>query len=202
MNNVEKIREQYPEGTLIELEEMSGEPQMICGLKGKVRFVDDMGQIHMRWKNGSSLALSVEEDTFNKIEQPTKLSVLLIKPNKRPKMIEIETSLEAMQEVVGGDIEEYVPFDDEVAIICNEEVKVNNLPLNRAIRDEQTNEIVDIIAGDFFIAYAPIESENFKSLPKEMAAKYTERFKYPERFSRVNDKIVVTPIKNNKDKER
>lgn len=48
-----------------------------------------------------------------------KISVLLIEPNKYPKMIEIDDTLEAMQQVVGGDIEEYMPFDDEVAIICN-----------------------------------------------------------------------------------
>lgn len=54
-----------------------------------------------------------------------KISVLLVEPNKYPKMIEIDDTLEAMQEVVGGDIEEYMPFEDEVAIICNEEGKVN-----------------------------------------------------------------------------
>lgn len=48
-----------------------------------------------------------------------KISVLLVEPNKYPKMIEIDDTLEAMQVVVGGDIEEYMPFEDEVAIICN-----------------------------------------------------------------------------------
>lgn len=56
-----------------------------------------------------------------------KISVLLVEPNKYPKMIEIDDTLEAMQEVVGGDIEEYMPFEDEVAIICNEEGKVNEI---------------------------------------------------------------------------
>lgn len=65
-----------------------------------------------------------------------KISVLLIEPNKYPKMIEIDDTLEAMQQVVGGDIEEYMPFDDEVAIICNEEGKVNGLPPNRAVYAE------------------------------------------------------------------
>ena len=48
-----------------------------------------------------------------------KISVLLVEPNKYPKMIEIDDTLEAMQTVVGGDIEKYMPFEDEVAIICN-----------------------------------------------------------------------------------
>ena len=47
-----------------------------------------------------------------------KINVLLIEPGKYPKQIEIEDTLEAMQETVGGYIEEYMPFDDEVAIVC------------------------------------------------------------------------------------
>ena len=46
-----------------------------------------------------------------------------MEPNKYPRMIEIDDTLEAMQVVVGGDIEEYMPFEDEVAIICNEEAR-------------------------------------------------------------------------------
>lgn len=65
------------------------------------------------------------------------ISVLLIQPGKYPKTVTIEDSLEAMQELVGGDIEEYMPFDDEAAIICNEEGKISGLPLNRAIYAEE-----------------------------------------------------------------
>ena len=49
----------------------------------------------------------------------SKIKVLLVEPEKYPKEIVIDDSLEAMQEVVGGDIEEYMPYDDDVAIICN-----------------------------------------------------------------------------------
>ena len=54
--------------------------------------------------------------TFTDTEKKNMISVLLVEPNKYPKMIEIEDSLEAMQKIVGGDIEEYMPFEDEVAI--------------------------------------------------------------------------------------
>lgn len=131
-----------------------------------------------------------------------KISVLLIQPNKKPQLVEIGTSLEDMQAVVGGMIEEYMPFEDEVAIICNDEGKVNGLPLNRAVYDEKSHEMIDIICGNFFIAYAPIESEKFLSLPKEMADKYAEKFKYPERFVKLNNEIKAVPIKPNKDRER
>ena len=38
----------------------------------------------------------------------SKIKVLLVEPEKYPKEIVIDDSLEAMQEVVGGDIEEYI----------------------------------------------------------------------------------------------
>lgn len=109
------------------------------GLKGTVKFVDDAGQIHMSWENGSSLALNIHEDTFEKVEAPEKISVILVEPGRYPKLIEIEDTLEAMQSLVEGDIEEYMPFEDEVAIICNEEGKMNGMPLNRAVYSEPEN---------------------------------------------------------------
>ena len=65
-----------------------------------------------------------------------KIKVLLVEPEKYPKEIVIDDSLEAMQEVVGGDIEEYMPYDDDVAIICNEEGKVNIQKIVRFNRKE------------------------------------------------------------------
>ena len=107
---LKEIREMYPEGTQIVLTEMAGERQMPYGLKGTVKFVDDAGQIHMSWENGSSLALNIHEDTFEKVEAPEKISVILVEPGRYPKLIEIEDTLEAMQSLVEGDIEEYIPI--------------------------------------------------------------------------------------------
>ena len=192
--NVEKLREMYPEGTQIILHEMQGESQMPYGLKGTVKHVDDGGQIHIRWENGSSLALNVDVDTFEKVEAQEKISVILIEPGKYPKQIEIEDTLEAMQETVGGYIEEYMPFDDEVAIVCNEEGKMNGAELNRAIYSDD-KEILDIIAGKFFIAYAPIESESFLSMPKDLMKKYEDKFRYPERFYQTDKGIEAKAYK-------
>ena len=52
------------EGTKIKLIYMHGEPQMQYGLIGTVEFIDDANQIHVRWENGSSLALIPEVDKF------------------------------------------------------------------------------------------------------------------------------------------
>ena len=200
--NVEEIRMKYPSGTRIELYEMKGERQMTSGLKGTVTSVDDTGQIHMAWDNGSSLALNIEEDYFNIINDTGKLKVLFVEPNKYPKMVEIADELEAMQELVGGQIEEYMPFEDEVALVCNEEGKMLGNSLNRAIYDND-HKMLDIIAGSFFVCYAPAESENFLSLPKELEKKYEKMFKYPERFIKINNEFIVQPFKPiSKDMER
>lgn len=120
----------------------------------------------------------------------SKILVLLVEPGKCPKVIEIEDTLEAMQNIVGGDIEVYEPFDDEIAIVCNEEGKVKGLPLNRAIYSDR-GELVDIIAGTFFVCYAPVDSEGFLNLPKELAEKYEEYFKEPESFNTEAGGVMV-----------
>ena len=107
----------------------------------------------------------------------------MVEPGKEARVMTINDSLAAMQEAVGGLIEEYMPFEDEVALICNDEGKMLGMPPSRAIRDED-GQVIDIIAGPFFIAYAPVESEKFLSMPKELEEKYTEKFRQPEQFFR------------------
>lgn len=65
-----KVR--YPKGTKVVLEHMNGETSMPQGLEGTVQFVDDIGQIHVKWKNGRTLALNTEEDQFRIKERPLK----------------------------------------------------------------------------------------------------------------------------------
>jgi len=79
-----------------------------------------------------------------------KMTVLCVKPGKKPMRIEIEDGLGALQRAVGGCIEAVYPYEDPVALIVNEEGKLNGLPLNRALRDED-NDIYDIVAGNFLI---------------------------------------------------
>lgn len=71
----------------------------------------------------------------------------------------------------------------------------NGWKIEKCYMKENSREMLDIIFGQFFIAYAPIESENFQSLPKNLAEKYKEKFKYPERIAKVNGEIVAVPFK-------
>ena len=121
-----------------------------------------------------------------------KIRVIVCRVDERAEVIEIDDKLEAMQQVVGGLIQEYMPWEDEVAIICNEEGKMMGLPLNRGIRSDE-GQLQDIIAGDFFICYAPLESERFLSMPPELEEKYKEKFDLPEMFMMENG--VIETIK-------
>ena len=46
-----RIREEYTEGTRVELTKMSDpyRTDLVPGCRGTVRFVDDMGTIHVSW---------------------------------------------------------------------------------------------------------------------------------------------------------
>ena len=61
-------KELYPKGTRIELIKMNDPYAPVpSGTRGTVEFVDDIGQIHMAWDNGRTLALIPSEDVFKKI---------------------------------------------------------------------------------------------------------------------------------------
>ena len=67
---IEAMRRRYPPGTEVTLNSMEGESHMPPGLKGKVDMVDDAGQIHVNWENGSSLALVPGVDSFHITDLP------------------------------------------------------------------------------------------------------------------------------------
>lgn len=59
----------YPKGTKIKLINMKDKYAPPSGTIGTVDFVDDIGQIHVKWESGGSLALIIGEDDFEVIEQ-------------------------------------------------------------------------------------------------------------------------------------
>ena len=67
MKRVDFLRKRYPKGTRVELHYMDDPQAPPSGTKGTVTWVDDIGQIHVNWDNGSSLALNVKLDSFSRI---------------------------------------------------------------------------------------------------------------------------------------
>lgn len=109
------------------------------------------------------------------------MRILLVEPGKKPVVREIDGSLKSMQELVGGTIQALYPFEEPVALICNDEGKLLGLPLNRALRDEE-GRIYDIVAGTFFLCGAPEDSNSFGSLPEKESRVLEQRFSTEEIF--------------------
>lgn len=114
-----------------------------------------------------------------------------MEPGKEAVVKEIDGSLEGMQKVVGGYIEAVYPFDDPVALVCNEEGKfIEGMKPNRCLQ-LHTGEIYDIIFGTFFICLASPDSEDFESLTDDLAKKYSDKFLWPEMFQKDLDGLTV-----------
>lgn len=120
------------------------------------------------------------------------ITVLVVPPLKEPYIKEIDTGLESLQKEVGGLIEVTYPFDDNVGIICNEDGKFNGMQLNRALYADN-GKMYDIIAGTFLVV--GLSEDDFISLTKEQADKFSKRFQTPETFMSLNGEIVAVPVK-------
>ena len=62
---IKLIKRLYPTGTRVVLDYMDDVQAPPSGTKGTVTSVDDIGQVHVDWENGSSLALNTNLDTFH-----------------------------------------------------------------------------------------------------------------------------------------
>ena len=127
-------------------------------------------------------------------EEPMKdgnILAVVVEPGKKPEIKEIDSSLEGLQALVGGYIQAVYPYEDPVGIVCNEEAKLEGLPLNRALRDAD-GEIYDIVAGTF--AIVGLTDDSFGSLDSELALKYAKLFEQPEQFAKLGDRIVSIPM--------
>jgi len=121
------------------------------------------------------------------------MRILVVEPERRPEVREIDGSLAAMQSIVGGYIQVLYPFSEEVALVCNDEGKLMKLPSNRGLYTED-GEMYDILCGTFFLCGAPSDSDQLTSLSQEQIERYQERFHTPEMFWNMNGRIVCLPL--------
>lgn len=124
-------------------------------------------------------------------ERDSTIAVLIVEPGKEPYVKEIDSDLKSLQHEVGGCIEAIYPYEDPVALVCNEEGKLEGLPLNRALRDVD-GDIYDVVAGTFMVV--GLTDDSFGSLTVEQMQKFSDHFKVPEQFAKLGDKIVAIPM--------
>ena len=120
-----------------------------------------------------------------------KIKVIIVEPHKPARVALIDNTLEAKQEIVGGWIEAIYPFDDDVALICNEEGKINGEELNRPLFDKD-GRIYDIIAGTFIVC--GLTDDDFGTLTDEQALHYCAMYMTPYDYIAVNGKIMPYAI--------
>lgn len=126
------------------------------------------------------------------MEEKKTIRVLYVEPYRQARVIQLGAELEDMQEAVQGDIEGFYPFEEQVAIVCNDESKLNGMSPNRAVYDEDGT-LMDIVFGPFFVCSCA--GENFDSLSQEQIRKYQEMFGDPQRFYMKDKRIVAVPYK-------
>lgn len=115
------------------------------------------------------------------------MQVVMLEPNKSAYVKEIGNDLASMQEIVEGYIEIIYPFEDvNIGLVCNEEGKLNGLPLNRTITSD--GKIIDVIAGKAFIC--DCSEDELQSLSPEMMDKYLDMFRDSEQFLIYNGEII------------
>lgn len=66
---LKRLRSKYTKGTKIELVKMHDFQAPMKGTRGIVEYVDDIGNIHMKWENGSSLSLIEGIDLFKIVKE-------------------------------------------------------------------------------------------------------------------------------------
>ena len=128
-------------------------------------------------------------------EQKHLMDVLLVKPGMYPQAVQIGSELEDLQKAVGGDIEAVYPFNEEVALVVNDEGKINGSELNRALRDDN-GQIYDIIAGDFLVV--GLGEEDFASLSPELMEQFEKECHQPEMFVRMGRSVMALPLPDDK----
>lgn len=120
------------------------------------------------------------------------MKVLRVRPMKSPEVIEIDGSLESLQKEVAGLIQATYPWEDEVALICNEEGKLIPLEFNRPLYDANA-QMYDFIAGTFLIV--GLTEDDFGSLTDELIEKYTKMFRYCYHLVEDGDKKYFVRLK-------
>ena len=96
------------------------------------------------------------------------MKVLIVECGKQPYEAEIENTLKAKQEIVGGPIDVLEPWDDSAIIVLNDEAKNQGLKTNRIVGKVE-------IAGTFLVCGCNA-SGDMTSLTTEQSEIYRRMF--------------------------
>ena len=124
-------------------------------------------------------------------KRESEITVVACYPGEKAEITTIGHTLDSMKSFVDGFIQAIYPFEDNVAIVCNEEGKIRCLEPCRALYDEE-GKIYDVIAGAFFIC--GLGEDDFISLTQEQQEQYLAMFRHPQMFFLLNGEMVAIPM--------
>ena len=113
------------------------------------------------------------------------MDVLVVEPGYSPYEKSIN-GLDEMQATVGGLIQAIYPYEEQVAIVCNEEGLLHGLEFNRSVPGGYGG-----VVGTFFIC--GLGEEDFCSLTPEQMEKYRKEYHKAEILigARGNEPITI-----------
>lgn len=113
------------------------------------------------------------------------MDVLVVEPGYAPYEKSIN-GLDEMQATVGGLIQAIYPYEEQVAIVCNEEGLLHGLEFNRSVPGGYGG-----VVGTFFIC--GLGEEDFCSLTPEQMEKYRKEYHKAEILigARGNEPITI-----------
>ncbi len=121
------------------------------------------------------------------------MNVLVVEPGYAPYEKEIN-GLSEMQGVVGGLIDAIYPFEEKVAVVCNDEGIMLGLPFNRSMEGGYGG-----ICGTFFVC--GLTEDSFCSLTPDQMKTYKQKFHKAEILlgARGNEPITMKVEPQRKD---
>lgn len=115
------------------------------------------------------------------------MNVLVVEPGYAPYEKEID-GLKEMQAIVGGLIQAIYPYEEKVAIVCNEEGLINGMEFNRSVEGGYQG-----VFGPFFVC--GLSKDNFCSLTPEQMERYKKKFYKAEVLVAINgDKLITFKV--------
>lgn len=100
------------------------------------------------------------------------MKVLMVEPGYAPYETELN-GLREMQAAVGGTITAIYPYEERVALVCNDNAILEGLPFNRSVPDGYNG-----VCGNFFVC--GLSEDDFCSLTQEQTKHYAKEFHHAE----------------------
>ena len=99
------------------------------------------------------------------------ITTVMCHPDQEPVVVQVENSLAALQKAVEGNIEIFHLFENDVALITNEDGKLLRLPVNKVLLDKRGNPI-DVLVGTILVVGT--KNDEIISIPNEKISKYID----------------------------